>query len=103
MAIQARLNVLLRLGSMNKCNGWLSRGSNRYEIVLDTRWLNSNSPAGTIHPAELNPNDLTIVLTFSAKVLEVIFLPGTWNGFETASTYAEWNLLKNYSGFHQNI
>jgi hypothetical protein len=35
------------------------------------------------------------VLTLSAKVLDVIFLPGTWNGFETASTYAEWNLLKN--------
>jgi len=34
-------------------------------------------------------------LTLSAKVLDVIFLPGTWNGFETASTYAAWNLLKN--------
>lgn len=35
------------------------------------------------------------MLTLSANVLDVIFLPGTWNGFETASTYAEWNLLKN--------
>lgn len=48
-----------------------------------------------VQPAELKPNDLTIVLTLSAKVLDVIFLPGTWNGFETASTYAAWNLLKN--------
>lgn len=25
----------------------------------------------------------------------MIFLPGTWKGFETASTYAAWNFLKN--------
>lgn len=30
-----------------------------------------------IHPVELKPNDLTIVLTLSANVFEVIFLPGS--------------------------
>lgn len=49
-----------------------------------------------IQLAELKPKDLTIVLTLSAKVLDVIFLPGTWNGFDTASTYAAWNFLKNW-------
>jgi len=34
------------------------------------------------------PNDLTIVLTLSAKAREVILFPGTWKGFDTASTYA---------------
>lgn len=72
----------------------MSKG-NKYEGE-DSRKLNSRTPAAAIHPAELKPNDLTMVLTLSAKVLEVIFLPGTWNGFETASTYAEWNLLKKF-------
>jgi hypothetical protein len=33
-----------------------------------------------------DPNDLTMVPTLSEKLLEVILFPGTWNGFETAST-----------------
>lgn len=32
---------------------------------------------GVIQTAALKPKDLTIVLTLSAKVLDVIFLPGT--------------------------
>ena len=36
-----------------------------------------------------------MLVTDSEKVREVIFLPGTWKGFETASTYAAWNFLKN--------
>jgi len=48
----------------------------------------TSAPVLDFHAAELKPNDLTIVLTLSANVLDVIFLPGTWNGFETASTYA---------------
>lgn len=35
-----------------------------------------------------------MLVTDSEKVREVIFLPGTWKGFETASTYAAWNFLK---------
>lgn len=50
-----------------------------------------------IYPVVTGPNDLTIPLTLSAKALEVIFFPGTWKGLETASTYAAWNLLKNWS------
>jgi hypothetical protein len=41
------------------------------------------------------PKDFTMVLTLAPKLLEAIFFPGTWNGFETASTYAAWNFLKN--------
>lgn len=36
-----------------------------------------------------------MLVTDSEKVREVIFLPGTWKGFETASAYAAWNFLKN--------
>jgi hypothetical protein len=36
-----------------------------------------------------------MVLTLAPKLLEAIFFPGTWKGFETASTYAAWNFLKN--------
>lgn len=43
----------------------------------------------TVHRAVPEPKDLTMPLTLSAKVLEVIFFPGTWKGLETASTYAE--------------
>lgn len=53
--------------------------------------------------AELKPKDLTMVLTLSANVLDVIFLPGTWNGFETASTYAAWNLLKNWTQIRTTV
>lgn len=35
-----------------------------------------------------------MLVTDWEKVGEVIFLPGTWKGFETASTYAAWNFLK---------
>jgi hypothetical protein len=41
------------------------------------------------------PKDFTMVLTLEPKLLEAIFLPGTWKGFDTASTYAAWNFLKN--------
>lgn len=84
---------------MSKVNNQGSRESNKYGVRFSSvriqESLNETS-AAAIHPAELKPADLTMVLTLSAKVLDVIFLPGTWNGFETASTYAEWNLLKNY-------
>lgn len=86
---------------MSKVDNRESRESNKYGVRFSSvriqESLNETTgAAGAIHPAELKPADLTMVLTLSAKVLDVIFLPGTWNGFETASTYAEWNLLKNY-------
>jgi hypothetical protein len=36
-----------------------------------------------------------MVLTLEPKLLEAIFFPGTWKGFDMASTYAAWNFLKN--------
>lgn len=46
-------------------------------------------------PVVPEPKDFTMVLTLAPKLLEAIFFPGTWKGFETASTYAAWNFLKN--------
>lgn len=74
---------------VNCSRQWLWLG---IEVSVLHKWLRGS----VTQIAELKPNDLTMVLTLSAKVLEVIFLPGTWNGFETASTYAAWNLLKNW-------
>jgi hypothetical protein len=48
-----------------------------------------------IQTAAPEPKDFTMVLTLEPKLLEAIFFPGTWNGFDTASTYATWNFLKN--------
>lgn len=44
-----------------------------------------------------------MVLTLSAKVLDIIFLRGKWNGFETTSTSSAWNLLKHCRIIHWNI
>lgn len=49
-----------------------------------------------VHHVAVDPKDFTMTLTLSAKLFEVIFFPGTWKGLDTASTYAAWNLRKNW-------
>ena len=39
-----------------------------------------------VQPTVPEPKDFTMVLTLAPKLLDAIFFPGTWKGFETAST-----------------
>lgn len=81
----------MHTGDNMEIQKWIVNKGERYNA-----WLKGGFGTSGTQAVVPEPKDFTIVLTLAPKLLDAIFFPGTWKGFETASTYAAWNFLKNW-------